>query len=309
MFEQTGAHIWEERWAGDLDFYRKLFSWYVDDSKARLYVVIFSGSSQRSSPTTSFPCNYCKFGEVTVTMVTLFLVWFWVVLGAYRHPFFSIFQCGKYLLPFMSVPFLFPIPKTDFPCWEKQLNDGWGTEKNDNEEQMFPLLILMGSKKIWIKDETAFAVAKELQFETYLGRYVPDISPDWQWELILTGRLQKKSGKNRQRDFFSVSHWEIPHWAGHKIWYPRAHSAFAEKIHFGDIWFMIIGMIMQMKIWMNKWNLISSHCTLPISRSQEGNKTYSDESGERFYFAAKFLVHSRISWNFCKQIQVKWSPD
>ena len=95
--------------------------------------------------------------------------------------------------------------------------------------KMFPLLILMGSKKIWIKDETAFAVAKELQFETYLGRYVPDISPDWQWKLILTGRLQKKSGKNRQRDFFSVSHREIPHWAGHKIWYPRAHSAFAQK--------------------------------------------------------------------------------
>ena len=98
--------------------------------------------------------------------------------------------------------------------------------------KMFPLLILMGSKKIWIKDETAFAVAKELQFETYLGRYVPDISPDWQWKLILTGRLQKKSGKNRQRDFFSVSHREIPHWAGHKIWYPRAHSAFAEKKNF-----------------------------------------------------------------------------
>ena len=147
MFEQTGAHIWEERWAGHLDFYRKLFSWYVDDSKARLYVVIFSGSSQRSSPTTSFPCNYCKFGEVTVTMVTLFLVWFWVVLGAYRHPFFSIFQCRKYLLPFMSVPFLFPIPKTDFPCWEKQLNDGWGTEKNDNEEQNVSSLDFDGLKK------------------------------------------------------------------------------------------------------------------------------------------------------------------
>ena len=72
---------------------------------------------------------------------------------------------------------------------------------------------------------------------------------------------------------------------------------------------MILGMIMQIKIWMNKWNLISSHCTLPISRSQEGNKTYSDESGERLYFAAKFFAHSRISWNFCKQIQVKWSSD
>ena len=95
--------------------------------------------------------------------------------------------------------------------------------------KMFPLLILMRSKKFWIKDETAFAVAKELPFETYLGRYVPDISPDWQWELILTGRLQKKSSKNRQRDFFSVSHREIPHWAGHKIWYPRAHSALAQK--------------------------------------------------------------------------------
>ena len=75
MFEQTGAHIWEERWAGHLDFYRKLFSWYVDDSKARLYVVIFSGSSQRSSPTTSFPRHYGKSLEVTVATVTLFLVW------------------------------------------------------------------------------------------------------------------------------------------------------------------------------------------------------------------------------------------
>ena len=54
MFEQTGAHIWEERWAGHLDFYRKLFSWYVDDSKARLYVVIFSESSQRSSRPQAF---------------------------------------------------------------------------------------------------------------------------------------------------------------------------------------------------------------------------------------------------------------
>ena len=90
MFEQAGAHIWEERWAGHLDFYRKLFSWYVDDSKARLYVVIFSESSQRSSPTTSFLHHYGKSGEVTVARVTLFLVWFWVVLGAYRHPFLYI---------------------------------------------------------------------------------------------------------------------------------------------------------------------------------------------------------------------------
>ena len=134
MFEQTGAHIWEERWAGHLDFYRKLFSWYVDDSKARLYVVIFSGSSQRSSPTTSFPCHHGKSLDVTVARVTFVLVWFWVVLGVHIDIHFYIFQCGKYLLPFMSVPFLFPIPKTDFPCWEKQLDDGWTAEKKDNEE-------------------------------------------------------------------------------------------------------------------------------------------------------------------------------
>ena len=230
MFEQTGAHIWEERWAGHLDFYRKLFSWYVDDSKARLYVVIFSESSQRSSPTTCSPRHYGKSLEVIVARVTFVLVWLWVVLVVHIDIHFYIFQCGKYRLPFMSVPFLFPIPKTDFPRWEKHLDDGWAAEKKDNVEQNVSSLDFYRFKrKTWIKDETAFAVAKELQFETYLGRHVPDISPDWQWELILTGRLQKKSGKNRQRDFFSVSHREIPHWAGHKIWYPRALSAFAQK--------------------------------------------------------------------------------
>ena len=37
-------------------------------------------------------------------------------------------------------------------------------------------------------------------------------------------------------------------------------------------------------------NFDISHCTLPISRSQEGNKTYSDESGERLYFAASHIL-------------------
>ena len=175
----------------------------------------------------------------------------------------------------------------------------WGTK-------CFLSWFWLAQKKFWIKDETAFAVAKELQFETYLGRHVPDISPDWQWELILTGRLQKKSGKNRQRDFFSVSHREIPHCAGHKIWYPRAHSAFAKKNTFWSY------MMMQIRIWMKNWNLISAHCTLPISRSQEGNKTYSDESGERFYFrlnSSHILAFLEKEKSRISRCHVKWRLD
>ena len=47
----------------------------------------------------------------------------------------------------MSVPFLFPIPKTDFPCWEKQLDDGWAAEKKDNGEQNVSSLDFDGLKK------------------------------------------------------------------------------------------------------------------------------------------------------------------
>ena len=157
--------------------------------------------------------------------------------------------------------------------------------------KMFPLLILMGSKKVLNKIWNCICCGKVIAIWNIFGAPCPRYITGLTMGTYLNWAAAEKVRQNRQRDFFSVSHREIPHWAGHKIWYPRAHSAFAKKkTHFGVIWFMIIGMIMQIKIWSNKWNLISAHCTLPISRSQEGNKTYSDESGERLYFAASHIL-------------------
>ena len=79
-------------------------------------------------------------------MVTLFLVWFWVVLGAYRHPFLYI-SVREISFAIYVRAISIPDSQNDLPCWEKQLDDGWAAEKKDNEEQNVSSLDFDGLKK------------------------------------------------------------------------------------------------------------------------------------------------------------------